>query len=130
MSLTDLCWQHYQSDAYHDNHVQLGGPNVGYEVTVADRGECHYHEVGGLEQVQMSVTRSLEVLDTTNTTQTHKGLSVLRAYDGSITWPQGFAHSVAFKKRTHTSFGNYIHSCPRVCAVRPNSVCDPPQLFI
>ena len=80
LSLTDLCWQHYQSDAYHDNHVQLRGPNIGHEVAVSDCGECDHHEVSGLEQVQMPMTGSLEVLNTTNTvqTQTHRGLSVLR----------------------------------------------------
>jgi hypothetical protein len=71
LSLTDLCWQHYQSDAYHDNHVQLRGPNVGHEVAVSDCGECDHHEVGGLEQVQMPVTGSLEVLNTTNTAHKH-----------------------------------------------------------
>jgi len=31
-------------------------------------------------------------------TNIHRGLSVPRAYDGSITWLQDFTHSVAFKK--------------------------------
>jgi hypothetical protein len=70
MSLTDLCWQHYQSDAYHDNHVELRRPNVGNEIAVSDCGECDHNEVGGLEQVQMPMTGSLEVLNTTNTVQT------------------------------------------------------------
>jgi len=69
--LTDLCWQHYQSDAYHDDHVQLWGPNVGDEVTISDCGEGDDHEVGGLEQVQMPMAGSLEVLNTTNTAQTN-----------------------------------------------------------
>jgi hypothetical protein len=73
LSLTDLCWQHYQSDAYHDNHVQLRGPNVGYEVTISDCGECDHHEIGGLEQVETPMAGSLEVLNTTNTAQTHTG---------------------------------------------------------
>ena len=71
LSQTDLCWQHYQSDAYHDNHVQLRGPYVGDEVAVSDCGEGDDHEVGGLEQVQMPMTGSLEVLNTTNTAQTN-----------------------------------------------------------
>ena len=73
LSLTDLCWQHYQGDAYHDNHVQLRGPNIGHEVAISDCGECDHHEVGGLEQVQMPMAGSLEVLNTTNTAQTYTG---------------------------------------------------------
>jgi hypothetical protein len=46
----------------------------------------------------MSVTRSLEVLDTTNTAQIHTRLSVLTAYDDGIIWLQDCVHRLVFKK--------------------------------
>ena len=41
-------------------------------------------------------------------TNTHRGLSVLRANDGSITWLQDFTHSVALKKK-HTRVSETIN---------------------
>lgn len=95
--MTDLCWQHYESDAYHDDHIQLRWPDVGYKVTVPDCGESNHNEVGSLEQVQMPVTRSLEVLNTTNTAQIHKGISVLQGYIDGITRFHDFVLNLVFK---------------------------------
>jgi hypothetical protein len=64
---TYLSRKHYQGDAYHYDHVELGRPNIRHKVPVPDSGEGNNHVVGSLEQVQMTVTCPLEMLDTTYT---------------------------------------------------------------
>lgn len=48
--------------ANHDDHVQLGRPDIRHEVAVTDGGKRDHHVVRGLKQAQVTVTGSLEVL--------------------------------------------------------------------
>lgn len=49
--LTHLRGQHNEGDAYHDDHVELRGPDVRHKVTVTHRGEGHNHIVSALKEV-------------------------------------------------------------------------------
>lgn len=49
-SFTHLSRENDERYANHDDHVELGRPDVRHEVTVSDGGKSHYHVVSGLEK--------------------------------------------------------------------------------
>jgi hypothetical protein len=65
-----LSGQDDECHADHDHHVELRRPNVGHVVAVADGRECHHHEVGRLEQVEVTVASSLEMLNAADARRT------------------------------------------------------------
>lgn len=59
-----LQWEDHQRHADHDDHQQLGRPDLGCHVAVAHRGEGDDAEVEGCQEGQV-LARSLQVLDAT-----------------------------------------------------------------
>jgi 1,4-alpha-glucan branching enzyme len=131
LSLTNLRWQHYQSNANHDKHIHLRRPDVGHEVTVPHCRESDHHEIDGLEQVQISVTRSLEVLDTTNTAQIQTGRSVLKACFDGAAWLQNFVHRLGLKKKQNTRVSETRISIPVFrCILSDQTPYVPPRTLL
>lgn len=59
-----LSRQDYESHAYHDDHVKLRWPDIRHEVAVSYRGKRDYNIISGLEEVEVSMSRPLKVLNT------------------------------------------------------------------
>ena len=60
-----------ESDANHDDHVELRWPNVRHVVAVADGWERDHHKVTGLEQIEVAVAGPLEMLHAAHATDTN-----------------------------------------------------------
>ena len=64
---TYLRRKNYECHAYHDDHKKLWWPNVGHIISIPDGRERNYDIIHGLEQVQMPVASSLEMLNSAHT---------------------------------------------------------------
>lgn len=64
-----LQWEHHQGHADHDDHQQLGRPDLRRHVAVAHRGESDDAEVEGGQEGQV-LACSLQVLDATGPART------------------------------------------------------------
>lgn len=74
--------QHHQSDAYHDDHQQLGGPNAGGDVPEADGGEGDDAEVEGVEEREV-FAGSFQVLDAARAAERVRFITVERSFNYS-----------------------------------------------
>lgn len=73
-----LQWQHHQGNTNENDHQQLGGPDLGRDVAVADRGEGDDAEVKGVKQGKL-FSSSFQMLDPTSSEEDivprHKGIT-------------------------------------------------------
>lgn len=60
-----LQWQHHQGNTNENDHQQLGGPDLGRDIAVANRGEGDDAEVKGVKQGKL-FSSSFQMLDPTS----------------------------------------------------------------
>ena len=77
---SNLRGQHDERGADQDDHEELARPDVGREVTVADRREGDDHVPERVEEVKLRVTGALQVLDAAHAD--HTQMSTINAYRG------------------------------------------------